>query len=745
MRRPWVPWLLLLFVACRDKAPVDGALQVTVLYGSYTPGCVRVVARDGQGHEGRADIPRSQFQPRDTRQLLVAVFRKPDWGRELTVEVSSHEAASGEECTGTPVEVRTSSGPVTIPPRDFAQTSVTLLAQDDDGDTFIQPGDGVTGTDCDDGHGDTHPGATELCSVNVDYDCNGSKGCQDSACQDKACDDGNACTTGEHCQGSGPSAACVGQEKQCPQPTGACLQSARCEPSTGQCVDIAKEPGTACDDGNPCTSSSQCGPQAQCTGTLKSCGTPPTLCHESTGTCNTANGECDYAFKAASASCDDGEACTEDDACNGAGVCQGMQTPCTASSVCKRVTGGCVGRNNCTEEPDPTQVNHACMINATRAGVCRTQDGVCSTFPYPPSNFNPDLISVTSIGTLTTTCEVTFDSDSMNWTPPGCITSPPSQVILDNGGKEMVLLAVSSLSLGGDLILRGSRPVILAVYGSATLTHSILANGTLVGGEPVPGAGGNQDCATRKGGNGGLSLNAGGGGGGAGGGTGGAAGNTGKEGLSTGGSAGTAGNSGGGSLVPLVGGCPGGTAGGGATEAGKGGAGGGAVQLSVAGTLTVNQWVTTSGGGGGGGRGGNGNAGGGGGGGSGGRVLLEANKLVLAASARLTANGGGGGEGGGYIDADSTSNGANGENGARSSATPAAGGSGGSFSGGDGGSGGANGAAPDEGSAGGSTGAKAGGGGGGGAVGHIRLRSLETCTVTSGAIISPTTNTACPL
>ena len=749
MRQLWVPWLLLLLVACREKVPAEGALQVSVLYDSYTPGCVRVVARDGQGHEGRKDIPQSQFQPRDTRQLLVAVFRKPDWGRELAVEVSSHPSVSGEECAGTPVEVRASAGPVLIPPGDFARTEVTLQAKDGDGDTFLQKEDGVAGTDCDDGRSDVHPGATELCRVNVDFDCNGLQGCQDSACQNKACDDGSACTTGDHCQGSGASAVCIGQEVRCTPPTGACLRGAQCDPGTGQCVNLAEDPGTSCDDSNPCTVNDQCGPQAQCAGTPRSCDTPPSACHESTGTCNTASGMCSYAFKPASASCDDAVACTVNDVCDGAGGCQGAQTPCSPSSVCMRVTGGCMAQSSCTEEPDPSKVNTACMINPSRAGVCRRQDGVCSTFPYVPSNFNPDTVPLANIGTLTTTCAVTFNSTDLSWTPSSCAANPPQPVVvMAQDGTEMVLLAMSSLSMSGDLILRGTRPVILAVYGDATLNSSILANGTIVAGEPVPGAGGNQACATRRGTNGGLSNNAGGGGGGAGGGTAGAAGNSGA-GTSAGGAGGGGGNSGGGGFVPLVGGCPGGSGGGGAVEAGKGGAGGGAVQLSVAGTLTVNQWITTSGGGGEGAHGsttGNGHAGGGGGGGSGGRVLLEAHRLILAGSARLTANGGGGGEGAGYVDASSQSTGRNGEDGARSSTAPAVGGNGGSFSGGDGGAGGTGALAPVMGAVGASyTGSKGGGGGGGGAVGHIRLRSVAACSINNSAVISPSTNTACPL
>jgi hypothetical protein len=80
-----------------------------------------------------------------------------------------------------------------------------------------------------------------------------------------------------------------------------------------------------------------------------------------------------------------------------------------------------------------------------------------------------------------------------------------------------------------------------------------------------------------------------------------------------------------------------------------------------------------------------------------------------------------------------------------STPTAALGAIGQSFAGGDGGGGGSATVAPTMGLAGGSSGgSKGGGGGGGGAVGHIRLRSLEACSI-NGALITPTTNTACPL
>ncbi len=74
---------------------------------------------------------------------------------------------------------------------------------------------------------------------------------------------------------------------------------------------------------------------------------------------------------------------------------------------------------------------------------------------------------------------------------------------------------------------------------------------------------------------------------------------------------------------------------------GGGGGGGGALQISVAGSLTLNGTITAGGCGGGGGS----NNGGGGGGGAGGEIILEAVHVTLGSGAVLAVNGGGGGGG----------------------------------------------------------------------------------------------------
>jgi hypothetical protein len=355
-----------------------------------------------------------------------------------------------------------------------------------------------------------------------------------------------------------------------------------------------------------------------------------------------------------------------------------------------------------------------------------TITGGVSPFPYAPSNFNPGMIP--TIGnSLTVGCTVQFDSSpnaqNSNWCGQPI---PPMTVVSEPSGPDVVVLSISGFTVtpNGSLTLVGSRPVILAVFGSATVHGSISASSQ----GSAPGAGGSwSGCGSGAGtpGSAGRLCSGGGGGGFLG------SGGVGGDGDNSGGSAGIANGSP--ALIPLRGGCSGGTGGSNTMmNASAGGAGGGAVQISVAGSLTVDSRISAEGGGGGGARPGDTAAGGGGG--SGGAIVMEANDLRLNPGAAITANGGGGGGG-----AQTGNGGTSGNNGSMSSAVPAPGGMdmGGSM--GAGGSGGAGATASTPGAAGGGAGAKTtGAGGGGGGTGRIRFNAASSCSINGGAVLSPT-------
>ncbi|NOK39722.1 hypothetical protein HMI49_41825, partial [Corallococcus exercitus] len=534
---------VLLLAACGEKAPDEGAIRVSVKYDTFKPACVRVEAKDSKGHQETTDIPSSQFKNTEKNEVLVAVRRKADWDATLSVTASSFAEFTGSQCSGEAVE-RFTNASLTVVPKEFTRFDVTLKAVDGDGDgSPVLAGVEPAGFfDCDDKRADIHPGASETCAGTEDLNCNKRFGCQEQDCVDKACDDGNACTVSDRCAGSGLTAQCVGTERSC-------TQSA--------------------------------------------------TCMQSSGTCNKATGACEFKPQVAGSACVDSQTCTINDTCDGNGTCLGgMPTPCPTKTCFRPATSGCTANNDCSYAPDPAQVNLACVnpLNQ-RAGWCRGGDGACSAFPYRPSNFDPDAVDPADIAALTTSGEVTFNTDTLAWDPENRVTNrtslKPRVVTTQNGGLQAVLLPVSALTLGGPLRFTGALPIILAVYGDANPGQPILANGRFLNGPTLRGAGGNHgQCGSSTGATGSVTGGEAEGGGGGGSATAGAAGGTG---FSPGGTARAGGDPQNNDPLLLLGGCAGGNGGGtGNMAGGQGGAGGGAFQLSVARTLTLQKALSVS-------------------------------------------------------------------------------------------------------------------------------------------------------
>jgi hypothetical protein len=172
------------------------------------------------------------------------------------------------------------------------------------------------------------------------------------------CDDDDVCTLGETCQpdgtcGGGPLLDCTGQ----------CLTGG-CDPATG-CV--ARPAGWPCEDGDACTTGDQC----SAAGAVCVAGTPA-FC---VGACLT--GACDAALgclpRPATASCDDGNACTGLDHCSGvADTCVGEPVDCDDANPC--TTDVCDASAGCAHPPRDDGIlcpEDACHpLAACAAGVC---------------------------------------------------------------------------------------------------------------------------------------------------------------------------------------------------------------------------------------------------------------------------------------------------------------------------------------------------------------------------------------
>ena len=218
---------------------------------------------------------------------------------------------------------------------------------------------------------------------------------------DKPCNDGNACTqqdlcTNGSCQGFDPVA--------CGAPF-ACHDPGQCDPATGTCSTPSSANGTACDDLDACTASDQCLSGA-CLGTPASTCTALDDCHD-VGACDPSSGACSNPPKAVGSACDDGDACTLTDHCDGTGTCAGSDpVACPASDACHEAgscdpsTGQCSNPvsadDKACDDGNPCTRQDFCTSGACQGfdpvvcgapfacqepGVCDPATGTCKTTP----------------------------------------------------------------------------------------------------------------------------------------------------------------------------------------------------------------------------------------------------------------------------------------------------------------------------------------------------------------------------
>jgi hypothetical protein len=697
----------------------DGSILVTVRVDPQaSTDCVKVAAWSAPGQEQvTAPMPR---QERDA--LSVALFPGGELGESVSIVARGYE---GEGCQALHEE----TAPVNarfVPGR---RESVELWLRGPQC-LFLDAGSPCPGGVCRSDGTCVDAGTEFSCANGADDDGDSLLDCQDSDCLGVACGPAPTCQRMAVCQADG---GCEGTPVVCNSPPGLCFQATgTCSLSTDQCQ-YQGDTSRACDDGDLCTGPDGCQLDGGCGGPPVTCDTPPGQCFSAPGACDPALG-CRYPV--ASGPCDDGNPCTTGDSCLPDGGCLGTAPTCVSSDPCQaafcRPDGGC---------GFSFRWGQACD-----AGLNCSPGGLCTGFPYDPSNFDPLDIPPASIApSVLIDCAARYNTEGGTTSAQWCGRPPPPLVVIQqDGGPEAGLIATYSLTItsSGVLELVGSRPAMIAVFGNAQVDGVITARslrGSTTGAGANPGA---PYCAAA--GNAAANSYAGGGGGGGGYGTAGGNGGT----ATGGGSAGAAGGAASGSvtLVPLRGGCPGGRGGQAHGSPGQGGAGGGAFQLSVARQLNVANSITASGAGGDGGQqdqtGGSGGGNGGGGGGSGGSVLLEGTRVAISSGARLTANGGGAGEGGSW-DTGSTYTGYPGDNGSTLTDLSASGGDGPSCGGAGGNGGSRTGAVQNGGNSLNTSGC--GGGGGGGAVGRIRINGLLQCAVDAGVLSPlPSYGGACP-
>ena len=207
------------------------------------------------------------------------------------------------------------------------------------------------GTTCDDGDACTVQGA-----------------CLAGVCTAKPlCDDGNDCTL-DSCLAGSCSYAPLEDGESCDLGE-LCTDNDVCELGVctpGEAVDCSCSVDADCEpleDGDLCNGSLTC-VDGQCRvnpTTVVGCVEDETGC--SSVACEPTTGECVYALIASGISCNDGDACTADDRCDEAGVCEGTPIGCADDDPCTNdlcdgtygcvhfaFSGPCDDGNPCTKE-----------------------------------------------------------------------------------------------------------------------------------------------------------------------------------------------------------------------------------------------------------------------------------------------------------------------------------------------------------------------------------------------------------
>ncbi|AKT41768.1 MYXO-CTERM sorting domain-containing protein [Chondromyces crocatus] len=278
----------------------------------------------------------------------------------------------------------------------------------------------LTGVACNDGNGCTQ---TDTCQAGVCFGADPVVCVAQDACHEPGtcnpvtgqcsapikpngspCDDGSACTQSDTCQGG----TCTGQNPViCPM-VDSCHVVAACDVATGICPVTEKPDGAACDDGNACTQLDTC-LSGVCVGVNEVICPTLDACHDQ-GVCNPATGMCVNPAKPNGTSCDDGNACTQSDSCQG-GACVGANPVlcpapgvCHSAGICNPGTGQCVGiaplpEGTVCDDGDPctstdrcsqgacggTAVVCAALDECHAPGVCDASAGGC-TNPALPDN-----------------------------------------------------------------------------------------------------------------------------------------------------------------------------------------------------------------------------------------------------------------------------------------------------------------------------------------------------------------------
>lgn len=276
-------------------------------------------------------------------------------------------------------------------------------------DPVAECGDAADGTPCDDGNACTTQTSCQngVCASGESVVCEAESPCAASTCDPETgcvstpAPEGSECALG--CFGSASCVAgeCAGDEKtkvECPPSEEPCVDSLECDSATGECTVAIYEPAdTACDTDEDVCTLDACDGAGECVSTevVETCATQQQNNPCWQWQCNKKSG-CQQVLFLEGVSCDDGNGCSESDACvvvDGGKLCLGTPlivddaNPCTDDKcVDGVVTHDPLDGTACELSPDPCKTGQcaagACMASPVADGVpCGAgkacQAGVC--------------------------------------------------------------------------------------------------------------------------------------------------------------------------------------------------------------------------------------------------------------------------------------------------------------------------------------------------------------------------------
>ena len=168
------------------------------------------------------------------------------------------------------------------------------------------------------------------------------------------------------------SGTCVGGNPVVCTALSQCHDIGTCDTGTGVCSNPPKSSGTGCSDSDACTQTDQCNGSGTCVGANPVACTALSPCHE-VGTCDTGTGICSDPPSPGTKPCNDANACTQTDLCDGAGSCAGGNpVVCSPLDDC-HVAGTCDTQTGVCDDPlagDGTSCSdgNACTLGDTCTG-----------------------------------------------------------------------------------------------------------------------------------------------------------------------------------------------------------------------------------------------------------------------------------------------------------------------------------------------------------------------------------------